>query len=98
MLIVDLPWLPGSWPAVLAVTLLFNKLYLPYILLCVWKFFSNPCLDHDTSCSSTTTNRLTFQCFYTHSMHMSIRQTLIGSYSSCTHSDQISCTQKAKIT
>ena len=32
MLIVDSPWLPGNQPAVLAATLLFNKLYLPYIL------------------------------------------------------------------
>ena len=47
MLIVDFPWLPGSWPAVLAVTLLFNKLYLPYFVPCVGKFFSNPCSDHD---------------------------------------------------
>ena len=47
MLIVDFPWLPGSQRTVLAVTLLFNKPYLPYILPCVWKFFSNPRLDHD---------------------------------------------------
>ena len=47
MLIVDLPWLPGSRPAVLAATLLFNKLCLPYILPCVWKFFSSPRSDHD---------------------------------------------------
>ena len=48
MLIVDFPWLPGSRLTVLAATLLFNKFYLPYILPCVWKFFSNPCSDHDT--------------------------------------------------
>ena len=34
---------------VLAATLLFNKLYL---LPCVWKFFSNPHLDHDNLNSS----------------------------------------------
>ena len=47
MLIVDFPWLPGSRSAVLAVTLLFNKLYPPYILPCVWKYFSNPHSDHN---------------------------------------------------
>ena len=48
MLIIDFPWLPGRWPAVLAATVLFNKLYLPYILPCVWKFFSNLRSDHDS--------------------------------------------------
>ena len=27
-----------------------NKLYFPLILSHVWKFFSNPCLDHDIVC------------------------------------------------
>ena len=40
-------WLPGSQPTVLVVTLFFNNLYLPYILPCVRKFFSNPNSDHD---------------------------------------------------
>ena len=48
MLIVDSPWLPGSQPAVLAATLLFNKFYLSYILPCVWKFFFNPRSGHDS--------------------------------------------------
>ena len=47
MLIIGFPWLPACRPAVLTATLLFNKLYLPYILPCVWKFFSNPYSDHN---------------------------------------------------
>ena len=46
---LDSPRLLGSWPAVLAATLPSNKFCLPYILPCVWKFFSNPCSDHHTS-------------------------------------------------
>ena len=37
----------GSQPAVLAVTITFNKFHLLYILPCVWKFFSNPLSDHN---------------------------------------------------
>ena len=37
----------GSLPAVLAATLPSNKFCLLYILPCVWKFFSNPPLDHN---------------------------------------------------
>ena len=44
---LDSPRLLGSRPALLAVTLPSNKFYLLYILPCVWKFFSNPRLDHD---------------------------------------------------
>ena len=46
---LDSPRLLGSRPAGLAVTLLSNKFYLLYILPCVWKFFSNLRLDHDTT-------------------------------------------------
>ena len=46
---LDSPRLLGSRPAVLAATLPSNKFYLLYILPCVWKFFSNPRLDHDKS-------------------------------------------------
>ena len=49
---LDSPGLLGSRPALLAATLPSNKFYLLYILPCVWKFFSNPRLDHDKRDSS----------------------------------------------
>ena len=44
---LDSPRLLGSRPTVLVATLPSNKFYLLYVLPCVWRFFSNPCSDHD---------------------------------------------------